>query len=201
VALEIESCDGPVLDGERVRLALRVEDEPIRPQLRLGLDRVGEFFLRLRRSLCHDFAGQFAQRMSLDGDLEGLVIAERRRRHVVSAGAEFFLEGREEFLSAVWGGEGGAQMGVWIQDDSPGPHLVRDILDILGGGLRGANRIRFIPFLRADEADEGLFGPSVARLLRKIREALDGFLFHLVLEVVDMEEQDAHLGPRYPSRV
>src|SRR5438445_11426595 len=112
--------------------------------------------------------------MSLDGDPEGLLIADRRRRHVVSAGAEFCLEGREEFLSTVWGGEGGAQLGVWIQDDSPGPHLARDILDILGGGLRGGNRIRFIPFLRADQADEGLFGTSVARLRRQLRARTDG---------------------------
>src|SRR5207245_57175 len=52
VALEIESCDGPVLDGERLRLAVRVADGTIRPPLRLGLDRGGEFFLPLRASLC-----------------------------------------------------------------------------------------------------------------------------------------------------
>ena len=139
--------------------------------------------------------------MSLHSDFERLVVAERRRGHVIPAGTEVFLEGGEEFLSLIGRSEGGAEVGVRIQHDAPGSHLACDVLDVRDRGFRGANWIRFIPFLRTDEADEGFFGPSMARLLRKIREALDGLLLHLVLEVVDMEEQDAHLGPRYPSRV
>src|SRR3989441_2708553 len=132
--------------------------------------------------------------MSLHRDFEGLVVPERRHRHVVPARPEFVLEGGEEFLSPIGRSEGGAEVGVRIQHDAPGSHLARDVLDVRDRGFRGANRIRLIPFLRTDEADEGFFGTSMARLLRKIREALDGLLLHLVLEVVDMEEQDAHLA-------
>src|SRR5207244_12233377 len=61
--------------------------------------------------------------------------------------------------------------------------------------FRSASEIRFVPFLCADEADEGLFDPAMPFRLREVGDSFERLLPHIVLEVVHVEEQDPHGRP------
>src|SRR2546422_275407 len=84
-------------------------------------------------------------------------------------------------------------MGVRIKDDPFRPDLACDVGDIRGRGFRDASEIRFVPFLCADEADEGLFDPAMPFRLRDVGDSFERLLPHIVLEVVHVEEQGPDL--------
>src|SRR5437870_13717127 len=105
MAFATVSADFSVLDREVMHVPWWLEDVPVGDELRLGLAGLGDFFLARGGGFGDDFAGQFAERVSLHSELEGLVVSERRRMDLEAPGDELFFQGRDELLSGARCGE------------------------------------------------------------------------------------------------
>ena len=199
--LERISADLPVLDRQVVHVPVRLEDVPVGDELRFGLDRVRDFLLPRGGRFGHDLAGEFAQRVAFDRDLEGLVVSEGGPMDLESAGDEFLFQEPEDFLGGAWGRERGAQVGIRIQDDPFRVDLASHVLDAFRGSLRGPAGIRLVPFLRADEGGKRFVHTRPPLRRGEVGRGFERLLLHLVLEGIDMEEEDPHGRPAYRPEV
>src|SRR5207247_10984134 len=94
------------------------------------------------------------------------------------------------FLGGAWSREGGAQVGIGIEDDPFRVDLACDVRDAFRGGLRGPAGIRLVPMLRADEGGKRFVHPPPPLRRGRGGRSLERLLPTLVLEGVDMEVED-----------
>ena len=88
-----------------MHVAVRLQDVPVGDELRLGFHGLGDFLLARGGGFGDDFAGQFAERVTLHRDLEGFVVSEGRRMDLEAPGDELFFQGRDELQSRARSGE------------------------------------------------------------------------------------------------
>jgi len=106
VALEMETAHLAVLDREVMDGPVRLEDAPVRDELRLRLHRGGEVFLSFCACVGNDLAGEFTERMALHRHAEGLVVSEGGRVDVKAAGEQLPFQRGDQFLGGARRGEG-----------------------------------------------------------------------------------------------